>query len=138
MSNLRLWFGGIVGLALAGVGMILLVQEIRFGSEAVSTTATVESYTGRRLFGRGGGWVVHDVDGQPVRASFRSWSIARRGPSDGERVQVLYLRAKPNEVALDSFLQRYGAVLSPFILAFAIAKACGVFRRRRGSSAQGA
>lgn len=125
---LRFWIGVLASLAFASFAIAVLVYEIRFGLQALSTTATVERYTDRKIFGRGGGTVVHEVDGKPVKATFRSWYVYR-GPGEGERVPVLYLPTEPDRVTLDSFLQRYGPLVFPLILALAAASWAGVFRR---------
>jgi hypothetical protein len=74
--------------------------------------------------------VIHQVDGQPVKATFQSWYFFR-GPVEGERVPVLYLPTEPGHVALDSFLQRYGPLGFPLALALAAAYWAGLFRPRR-------
>ena len=127
---LRFWVGALVCLALVGSVIPVLVHEIRFGREAVSTTATVERFTGRKIIRRGGGTAVHEVDGQAVKATFQSWYLYR-GPREGDRVPVLYLPTEPGRVAMDSFMQRYGPLVFPLVLAFAVAHWAGIFRRRR-------
>lgn len=129
--TIRLWLGALVSLALFGFTIAVLVHEVRFGREAVSTTATLEKYTRRGfLGGRGGGTVVHVVDGEPVKATFRSWYFYR-GPGEGERLSVLYLPAEPGFVVVDSLLQRYGPLVFPLILALAAAHWAGAFRQHR-------
>ena len=130
IQSIRFWIGVLVSLGFVGFAIAILVHEIRFGLEAVSTTATVERYTGRKIIGRGGGTVVHVVDGQPVKATFRSWYFYR-GPGEGERVPVLYLPTEPDLVAIDSFMQRYGPLVLPLVLALAAAHWAGIFRLRR-------
>jgi len=67
---LRFWIGVPISLCLAGLAVVLLVHEVRFGLEAVPTTATVGRYTGHKIIGRGGGTVVHEVDGREVQGKF--------------------------------------------------------------------
>jgi hypothetical protein len=77
--------------------------------------------------------VVFEVDGQPVKSAFRSWSLLKLGPRKGERVPVLYQPTEPSRVAIDSFIQRYFGLVFPPALAIAVAYWAGVFRLRRNS-----
>jgi len=130
--TLRLGIGVLVTLALVGFAIMVLVLEVSFGLEAVSTTATVENYAARsNIFGRGKANVVHDVDGQPVKATLRTWFFFR--PAEGERVVVLFVPAEPGRVELDSVVQRYGPVALPLGLAIAVAYWAGLLCPRRGA-----
>ena len=145
MKTLRLWtgaigaIGAVVSLLLVGFAITLLVLEVSFGFKAVPTTVTVENYAApSNIFGRGKANVVHEVDGQPVKATLRTWLFFR--PGEGERVAVLYVPAEPGRVEPDSFLQRFGPVAIPLGLAMVVAYSAGVFgllRGTQGSSQQG-
>ena len=137
---LRFWIGTLACFAFVLFAISILLSEISFGLNSVSSTGEVESYTpkklvaklGMTLVGRGGGTMTHLVGGPPVKATFQSWYF-RRGPGKGERLPVIYLPTEPGFIKVDSVMQRYGPVSFPFILAFALAYWSGILRfsRRR-------
>ena len=120
-----------------GLTIAFLVSEVRFGLEAVSTTATVEKYTRRSVIGgRGGGTAVHMVDGIPMKATFRSWSFYR-SPAEGEHLSVMFRPGEPGFLVIDSFLQRYGPLAFPLVIALAAAFWAGVFQLHREAPSLG-
>jgi hypothetical protein len=130
---LRLWVGVLVSLALVGFAIAVLVYQVWFGLHATSTTATVENYSTRSaIIGRGKADVVHDVNGEPIKATLRTWYVYYH-PSKGERLAVLFVPDEPGRVESDSFMQRYAPLALPLGLAVAVANWAGIFRLRRGT-----
>lgn len=129
-KTLRFWIGAVLSLTFGCLAISILIHEIRFGLEAVSTIGKVEKYTARKILGRGGGTVVYEVNGQLVRSTFQSWYIYR-GLAAGDRLAILYRPSEPGIVAMDSVIQRYGPIAFPLVLAFAAAHWVGIIRRRR-------
>ena len=95
---------------MASIGAYGLALEVHFGANAVAGTARVEGYTRNPKLGGTLG-VVHEVDGNPVRATVQTYF---QYPELGSDVMVMYLPEKPTRMELDSLWDRYLLVVLLF------------------------
>jgi hypothetical protein len=124
----RFGIGSVIVVVLGLLAGYLLIREVAFGFNAVASTAKVESYVSSR--GKGKARVVHEVEGQPVKATLSTWFYPLH---EGQRVPILYLPDQPSWAERDSFWQRYlplgmGLVFFGVGAVFEVAR---LLRRRR-------
>jgi len=92
-----------------GLGLYLLIDEIRLSLEAEQAVATVETYkAGRRFTSPGRAQVRYEVDDRPVSATVQVWL---RSLHPGSQVPILYRPSSPRVAHLDSIWQRFPAPL---------------------------
>jgi hypothetical protein len=94
----------------AGIGGYGLAIQVHFGANAVAGTARVEGVTPNPNLGQTVS-VVHDVEGEPVRATVQTYL---QYPQVGSEVPVKYLPEKPTRMELDSLWERYLLVVLLF------------------------
>ena len=88
---------------LATIMAYSFVHKLQFSANAVAGTARVEDFVFNFKLG-GKASLVHEVDGEPIRATVQTHF---HYPAIGSDITILYLPDDPTRIELDSLWERY-------------------------------